>query len=96
MNNIYENVRNLDKKRCQVWGCGENNIEVHHIIPRSLGGATKEWNLICLCGEHHRKVQGDKLYMIDILLKIKRRRNYRWQKVVNLLKEKYERQNSNQ
>ena len=39
---------------CQAPGCSSRkNLEVHHIIFRSLGGQDKDWNLITLCHMHH-------------------------------------------
>lgn len=49
---------------CQYEKCGRlecymkhrqhHNLEVHHIIPRRLGGTDHPANLITLCHEHHR------------------------------------------
>lgn len=90
--NIYQKVRQLDKNKCRVWGCSEKNgaIEVHHIIPRSQGGATKEWNLICLCSKHHRMITTKKITDIEILTKLKRKRDFRWQKALEWHKNKDE------
>ena len=39
--------------------CGSTiNLQYHHLIPRSLGGADDETNLITLCGECHAKAHG--------------------------------------
>jgi cobalamin biosynthesis protein CbiG len=43
-----------DHARCRVPGCrAAANIEVHHIVPWSLGGAHTMENLIALCDGHH-------------------------------------------
>ena len=43
-----------DHARCRVPGCrAAANIEVHHILPWSMGGAHTMENLIALCDGHH-------------------------------------------
>src|SRR3569623_745789 len=43
-----------DRGRCRVPGCrAAANIEVHHIVPRELGGEHTMENLIALCDGHH-------------------------------------------
>lgn len=40
---------------CQYSGCMHStDLEVHHIIPRRVGGTDHPANLIALCHEHHR------------------------------------------
>ena len=40
---------------CQYEGClNTNDLEVHHIVPRRLGGTDHPANLIALCHDHHR------------------------------------------
>lgn len=40
---------------CRVPGCGATrHLEVHHIIHWSNSGPTDTWNLVALCGHHHR------------------------------------------
>jgi len=44
-----------DQHRCQAPGCGRTRfLEVHHIVPRRLGGTNKPGNLTTLCGSCHR------------------------------------------
>ena len=39
--------------------CGAtDNLQYHHLIPRSMGGSDDERNLITLCGECHAKAHG--------------------------------------
>ena len=54
---LCQQVRERDGWRCQI--CGRSNeLQVHHICPRSkLGDDTGE-NLITLCNTCHRKVHG--------------------------------------
>ena len=41
--------------RCQVPGCrAARNLDIHHVRPRAEGGGHEPWNLIVLCGGHHR------------------------------------------
>jgi hypothetical protein len=46
-----------DHGRCQVPGCRSTRfLHIHHVRPRSEGGGHEMWNLILLCGAHHRLV----------------------------------------
>jgi hypothetical protein len=55
-------VTRRDHGRCRVPGCGGSKwLEIHHIIPRSQGGAHDAWNLLLLCGPHHRAHHEGKL-----------------------------------
>jgi hypothetical protein len=58
---------------CQAPGCSSRkNLEVHHVIFRSVGGPDKEWNLVTLCHAHHQhavhrhtlRVTGDAPYAL--------------------------------
>jgi hypothetical protein len=52
---IRRQVLRRDHGRCRVPGCrGSKWLEIHHIIPRSQGGTHDAWNLLTLCGAHHR------------------------------------------
>ncbi len=43
----------------QCAACGAtDNLQYHHLIPRSLGGSDEETNLITLCGACHAKAHG--------------------------------------
>ena len=44
-----------DRFRCAVPGCRSRRcLEVHHIVPRSLGGTNELSNLVLLCAGHHQ------------------------------------------
>ena len=44
-----------DRKRCCVPGCrASRHIDVHHVLPRHLGGGHGAENLTLLCSGHHR------------------------------------------
>lgn len=49
------------KEICKTCGKQElkENMELHHILPRSLGGTDLETNLILICVECHGKIHGD-------------------------------------
>jgi hypothetical protein len=48
-------VMRRDHHRCRVPGCSASKwLEVHHIIPREVGGTHDPSNLVLLCGAHHR------------------------------------------
>lgn len=55
-------VRARDRGRCQFGMpngkiCGEKKwVDIHHIIPSSMGGSDEPENLITLCAAHHRIV----------------------------------------
>jgi 5-methylcytosine-specific restriction endonuclease McrA len=52
---IRREVLARDRHRCQAPGCGRTRfLEVHHIVPRNLGGNNKPENLTTLCGACHR------------------------------------------
>jgi len=44
-----------DQGRCCVPGCrATRHIDIHHLIPRALGGTHDEWLLTLLCSGHHK------------------------------------------
>jgi hypothetical protein len=46
-----------DQHRCRVPGCNNSRfLDLHHVLPRSEGGANHPANLLTLCGAHHRGV----------------------------------------
>jgi len=54
---LRQKVLARDQHRCQANGCNATRfLEVHHKIPRALGGANKLENLTTLCGRCHRYV----------------------------------------
>lgn len=86
---MVKDIIRLDKYRCRIWGCNERiSLEVHHIIPRSLGGKNKEWNLITLCHYHHQRITEKKMDMLTELLKIQQSSTFRWAEAVDWLKKR--------
>jgi 5-methylcytosine-specific restriction endonuclease McrA len=52
---IRHEVNLRDRGKCQFPGCTHTRyVDLHHIIPRSQGGAHTADNLITLCSAHHR------------------------------------------
>ena len=51
-----------DGYRCYICG-GEDSLEVHHIIPRKLGGKHIAENLVTLCVGCHRSVESGNVDM---------------------------------
>lgn len=57
-----------DNYTCQE--CGKkNNLEVHHIVPRSKNGSNSIYNTITLCEDCHQKTEGNELLFVDKYLK---------------------------
>ncbi|MEO6776974.1 MAG: HNH endonuclease [Kofleriaceae bacterium] len=51
-----------DRKRCTVPGCrAARHIDVHHIVPRHLGGTHEAENITLLCAGHHRALHQSRL-----------------------------------
>lgn len=49
---------------CEIPGCGANANQVHHIIPRGMGGSkTKDYieNLMGLCFDCHRRCESGEI-----------------------------------
>jgi len=48
-------VERRDDHKCKIAECrAARHVDVHHIVPRHLGGGHEAENLILLCGGHHR------------------------------------------
>lgn len=67
-NRLDENIRKavILRDGCKCMECGKSNckLEVHHIKPRRLNGATTLSNLISLCEKCHKKTIGnEEMYM---------------------------------
>ncbi|HTE05967.1 MAG TPA: HNH endonuclease signature motif containing protein, partial [Planctomycetota bacterium] len=59
---IRREVWRRDHGRCQVPGCrAARFLEVHHILPRALGGPHEPGNLLVMCSAHHARVHGGAL-----------------------------------
>ena len=85
MLNVKNQARGRDLYRCQVWGCGRNDIHVHHIVFKSHAGPDELWNLICLCTKHHNLIHDRKIYMVDVLNKIRYRGDFAWNRALLIL-----------
>lgn len=52
---VRREVLARDRHRCRRKGCGHAHfLEIHHIVPRSLGGSNRPDNLVTLCSACHR------------------------------------------
>jgi hypothetical protein len=59
---LRRQVLRRDGGRCRVPGCRHATfVDVHHLRPRSEGGANTIENLVTLCGAHHRASHAGKL-----------------------------------
>ncbi|MCP4291563.1 MAG: HNH endonuclease [bacterium] len=48
------------RHKCETPGCGNTRfLEIHHLIPRSMGGINGPENLKCLCSACHRLAHGN-------------------------------------
>lgn len=56
-NELYEDVLERDNRECVR--CENPEVEVHHIIPVSNGGASEKENLAAVCHECHYKAHGE-------------------------------------
>lgn len=61
----YAHIRDKYDNKCVVCGFDEV-VEVHHIIPRHLGGSDDPTNLVLLCPNHHALADKGMLYIKDI------------------------------
>jgi len=61
----YARIYELYGGKCAVCGFDEI-VEVHHIIPRALGGKDYPENLVLLCPNHHALVDRGMLLVKDI------------------------------
>ncbi|MBK9471147.1 MAG: HNH endonuclease [bacterium] len=51
---VRASVLARDRHRCATPGCGATRfLEVHHVVPRSLGGSNREENLVTMCSRCH-------------------------------------------
>lgn len=58
---IKEEVRNRDDNECQICCDNECELEVHHILKRTLGGSNDLDNLVTLCVNCHRAIETNDL-----------------------------------
>jgi hypothetical protein len=51
-----------DRGCCRVPGCRSSRwLQIHHIVPREVGGSNDPDNLICLCFAHHQALHRNKI-----------------------------------
>jgi len=64
----YKNIYDLYGGKCVVCGFDEI-VEVHHIIPRYLGGGDQLSNIVILCPNHHSLADRGMIKIKDIHIK---------------------------
>ncbi len=58
------------RHQCQRAGCSHSQfLEVHHIVPRSMGGSNDPDNCTCLCSACHGLVHNHKVGMAEFIVK---------------------------
>ena len=64
----YRNLRNLiferDSYTCVL--CEAAPSDLHHVLPRSRGGADSPFNLVSVCRFHHELLHGSKIRGIEL------------------------------
>ena len=60
-NSIRKSIYRRDGYRCALCD-SPKYLQIHHAIPRSVGGSDHPHNLICLCSECHALAHGAKMY----------------------------------
>lgn len=65
----YRNIYRLYEGKCAICGFDEV-VEIHHIVPRSLGGTDEPSNVIVLCPNHHALVDRGLLRIKDLHIKL--------------------------
>ena len=51
--------------------CGQGAVDIHHIIPRGMGGSEKDYieNLVALCRKCHDKAESSSSFNKDVRIK---------------------------
>jgi len=61
---VRMDVKVRDNGKCTICGTMEN-IQIHHFVPRSLGGMGITNNLISLCQFHHKQLHDGNGYILE-------------------------------
>ena len=62
---VYITFFNLDKSdRILCTSCGQDAVDIHHILPRGMGGSEKDYieNLVALCRLCHDKAESNRSF----------------------------------
>jgi len=54
---LRENILKRDNHTCQICNSSDKKLEVHHIIPKRMGGRDIENNLVSVCKSCHKKIE---------------------------------------
>ena len=64
---VRQEVMTRDQHICQGQGCSSKRyLEVHHKVPRAVGGSNRAENLVTLCGACHRLVHKKQSYSTQL------------------------------
>lgn len=73
----HKKIRKLDSNRCR--SCGSYwNLNVHHVVYRSLGGNDRIENLMTVCVKCHRLIHSFRINILSLLKKLSKRKDFRW------------------
>ena len=56
-NEVRRGIYKRDGFRCALCDSTEG-LQIHHVIPRGVGGSSSPMNLICLCWRFHNAAHG--------------------------------------
>ena len=69
---VYTTFFNLDIcDRILCTSCGQDAVDIHHILPRGMGGSEKDYieNLVALCRTCHNKAESNPSFNKQIRVK---------------------------
>tara|TARA_S200002703_G_C3775818_1_gene238898 strand:+ start:865 stop:1131 length:267 start_codon:yes stop_codon:yes gene_type:complete len=69
---VYCNFFNLDTSdRILCTSCGQVAVDIHHILPRGMGGSEKDYieNLVALCRKCHDKAESNRSFNNNVRIK---------------------------
>ena len=69
---IYCTFFNLNKgDRILCTNCGQDAVDIHHIIPRGMGGSERDYieNLVALCRKCHDKAESSHSFNTSVRIK---------------------------
>ena len=58
---------------CEIPECGKPAADIHHIVPRSLGGSDDPENLIALCRDNHDDAANGKITKEELFAVVAKR-----------------------
>lgn len=55
-NKVYNHLYKKSEGTCFNCGCKEEKLDIHHVVPISLGGTNNILNIVLLCAKCHGKI----------------------------------------